>query len=341
MAANIDARAPELNARVTARVGVRAPYQTSADLRADNVDFGRFIPSSASPTPLTGRVTAAAHADVPLAEWRDGSARVDVTSLDAAAGNLPITLAEPAHLRLEGQHVWVDRLEVNAGMTRLSASGELPLMGGIQAGTRDPGSGIRITADGDIGEAARAVAAAGLADLPITEGSGPLAVRARVSGSLETPVIAADVEAGPGTVTIKDLSTATDLRLRAHLENDVVDLREAHAAYEGAILDATGSIPLAVVSSTPATSPAAPASLHATVTGVTPAVLRGMIDPATLEDLAGTVDLAVNVETPSTDLSGALGDVTLTRLDLQVGGLPVTQRVPTRIVLKDGFARIE
>src|SRR6202008_4421494 len=76
-------------------------------------------------------------------------------------------------------------------------------------------------------------------------------------------------------------------------------------------------------------------------TGAPPAVLRGMIDPTTLEDLAGTVDLAVNVATPSTDLSGALGDVTLTRLDLQGGGLPVTQRVPTRIVLKDGFARIE
>ena len=355
MAANIQARAPDLNAQVTARVGVRTPYQTSADVRADDVDFGRFIPPSASPTPLTGRVTLAAHSDVPLAEWRNGVTRVDVTALEAAAGDLPITLAEPAHLRLEGQHVHVDRLEVNAGMTRLSATGELPLMeetqagqgapqaglGGLQAGIRDPGSGIRLTAMGDIGEAVRAVAAAGLANVPITAGSGPLAVRALVTGSVEKPLIAGDVDAGPGSVTIKDLSTATDLRLRAHLEHDVVDLGEAHAAYEGAVLNATGSIPLSVVSSTPPPATAVPASLHATVTGITPAVLRGILDPTTIEELAGTVDAAVNVETPSTDLTRATGDVTLTRLDLQMAGLPVTQRVPTRIVLRDGFARVE
>ena len=198
-----------------------------------------------------------------------------------------------------------------------------------------------MAADGDIGEAARAVVAAGLADVPITEGSGPLALRARITGSLDKPLVAADFEAGPGSVTIKDLSTATDLRLRAHLENDVVALREAHASYEGAILDATGSLPLAVIGAAPPPPAPVPASLHATATGITPAVLRGMLDPATLEDLAGTVDVALNVEAPSTDLSRATGDLTLTRLDLQMSGLPVTQRVPTRFVSRDGFVRIE
>src|SRR5437870_2114520 len=147
------------------------------------------------------------------------------------------------------------------------------------------GSGnLSVTAGGDIGEAARAVAAAGLADVPITQGSGSLALSARVTGSLEKPLITADLDAGPGSVSIKDLSTATDLRVRAHLENDVVDLREAHTAYEGAVLNATGSIPLAVVSSTTTAPASRPASLHATATGITPAVLRGILDPATLED---------------------------------------------------------
>ncbi len=339
----IEARAPQLNSRLTARVGLRAPYQTSADLRADNVDLARFIPPSASPTPLTGRVTLTAHSDLPLAEWRDAVARVDVTTLDAAAGDLPITLAEPARLRLEAQRLRVDRLEVDAGKTRVSAVGDLPLMAGNPAGIRDAASGIRITANGDVGEVLRAVAAAGLADVPITAGSGPLALSARVGGSLEEPAIAGDLDVGPALVTIRDLSTATDLRLRAHVENDVVDVREVHAAYEGAILNATGSIPLAVLRSTP-TAPAptaTPASLHATLTGVTPAVLRGVLDPATLEDLAGAVDVALNVESSSTDPSTAVGDLTLTRLDLQLAGLPVTQRVPTRIVVRDGFARIE
>src|SRR4029453_10596088 len=96
-----------------------------------------------------------------------------------------------------------------------------------------------------------------------------------------------------------------------------------------------------VAGGTTAATSSAPASLHATATGLTPAVLRGVLDPTTLEDLAGVVDVAVNLQTPSTDMSQATGDLTLTRLDLQLAGLPVTQRTPTRIIWRDGFARIE
>jgi outer membrane protein assembly factor BamA/autotransporter translocation and assembly factor TamB len=343
-AANIRARAPDLNSQLTARVNVRTPYATVADLRGDDIDLEKVIPRSSSPTPLTGRVTFTAHADAPLAQWRDGSARAEVVALEAAAGDLPIRLAQPATVRFADERVWIDRFDAVAGATRISASGVLPafapLSGADLSGPRSS-EGLSITADGDIGEAARAVAATGLAMVPIAAGSGPLALRARVTGSFEKPVIASDLDVGPGSVTLEGLSTATDLRLRAHLENDVVDLREAHAAYEGAILDATGSIPLAVAGVTTGTTTSAPASLHATATGLTPAVLRGVLDPTTLEDLAGVVDVAVNLETPSTNVSQAIGDLTLTRLDLQMAGLPVTQRTPTRIVVRDGFARIE
>jgi outer membrane protein assembly factor BamA/autotransporter translocation and assembly factor TamB len=338
-AANIRARAPDLNSQLTARVNVRTPYAATADLRGDNVDLEKLIPRSSSPTPLTGHVTLTAHADVPLAQWRDGSARAEVTALEAAAGELPIHLVEPATVRFADERVWIDRFEATAGATRIAASGVLPA---FDRSPRPSGTdGLSITADGDIGEAVRAVAAAGLATVRIAAGSGPLALRARVTGSFETPVIVSDFDVGPGSVTLEGLSTATDLRLRAHLENDVVDLREAHAVYEGATLDATGSIPLAVAGVPTATATSAPASLRGTATGLTPAVLRGVLDPTALEDLSGVVDVVVNVQTPSTDVSQATGDLTLTRLDLQMAGLPITQRTPTRIVAKDGFARIE
>jgi len=337
-AANIRARAPDLNSELTARVSTRSPYMTTADLRGDNIDIEKLIPKSSSPTPLTGRLTVTAHADAPLAEWRNGSARAEVTALDAAAGDLPIRLAEPVAVRFADERVWIDRFEALAGATRLSAFGALPV---FERSPRTGSDGVSLTAIGDIGEAVRAVTATGLGMVPITAASGPLALRARVAGSFEKPVITADLDAGPGSTTFEGLSTATDLRLRAHLENDVVDLREVHAAYEGATLDATGSLPLAVVGVTTATSTSAVASLHATATGLTPAVLRGVVDPATLEDLAGVVDVTVNLETPSTDVSKATGDLTFTRLDLQIAGLAVTELSPTRIVARDGFARIE
>ncbi len=366
----VTARAPEFNATLAARTSVRAPYETTMDVRAENVDVekltalsagdvrgGRLHPSTcsgcpelvegqAAHVPITGRTTVVAHAEGPIEAWRDGAARVDVLSLDTKAGDLPIHLAEPAHLRYEQQRVKVDTFEIDAGATRISASGELPAVerttntsGADLSGPRNEG-GLVLAITGDIGEAARAVSATGLAQLPITAGSGPLALRARVAGSLEKPIIVADLDAGPGSVTITDLSTASDLRLRSHLENDVLELREAHASYEGATLDATGSIPVALFTSAPAPS-TAPASLHATASGLSPAVLRGILDDTTLEDMAGTIDLTLNAQAPSLELARATGDLTVDRLDVQLAGLPVRQRMPTRIVAQNGFARVD
>jgi len=201
-----------------------------------------------------------------------------------------------------------------------------------------------VTANGDIGEAAAPL---------LLRASATCRSPTRRAARAECPYHRVSRKAGhrcgPGCgPRFREPESALDGHrpsLQAHLENDVVDLRQAHAAYEGATLDATGAIPLAVVSSSPTivNGPSAgrPASLHATVAGITPAVLHGILDPTAIEDLSGVADLSVNVESPSTDLAKATGDLTLTRLDLQIAGLPVTQRVPTRIVAKDGFARIE
>jgi len=344
--ASFTASAPDFNATLTGRTGVNAPYATTADVRVDGVDLGRLVVGSPPPVPVTGRATVAAHAEGPLQMWRDIVASLDVTSLEAKAGELPIQLAEAARLRYQQRRLSVEKLEVDAGATRLSASGDLPAFE-LTPNTRGAdlpgppnGDGLILTITGDIGEAARAVTATGLAQVPVTEGSGPLALLARVTGSLESPVVVADLEAGPGSVTIRDLSTASNLIVRAHLERDTLDLREAHASYEGAMLTATGSAPIALFTPAPATT-TAPASLHATATGITPAVLRGIIDPTALEDISGAVDVTLNVQTPSLDLTRATGDLTINRLDVQLSGLPVTQRAPTRIVAQNGFARIE
>ena len=66
--------------------------------------------------------------DWPLLEILALTATVEVASLEATAGELPIRLAEPARLGYMDDRVRIDRLEATAGETRLSASGELPLV---------------------------------------------------------------------------------------------------------------------------------------------------------------------------------------------------------------------
>jgi len=328
--AMVTANAPDFGATLNSRVGVRAPFQTSADLRVEAIDLARFIP--AAPVPVAGRATLAAHVEGAIDTWRDAAVTLDVSSIEASAGDLPIRLAEPAHLRYDGARVYVDRLEVDAGATRVSVSGDL---------SRSTGPGaIGLAVSGDIGEVVRAVKATGLIAVPVAQASGPVTLQARVTGSIEQPVFTGDLDAGPGTATIEGLSTASDLRLRAHLEDDVVTLQEAHVSYEGATVDAVGSAPLSQFTATPAAG-AGPISVRATATNLSPTVLRGIVDPAALEDVSGGVDVSLNLQTPSLDMVQATGDLTLTRLDLRVAGLPVTQRTPTRIVARDGFARIE
>ena len=79
-----------------------------------------------------------------------------------------------------------------------------------------------------------AVAAAVAADTtrttteaPIAAGKGPLVLLARITGSLESPTYAADLEIGPGMVQARsDLAPVENLRVRAHVENGLVELRD-------------------------------------------------------------------------------------------------------------------
>ena len=61
--------------------------------------------------------------------------------------------------------------------------------------------------------------ATGLTEVSITGGSGPVALLARITGSLQSPSVAADLEMGPGSITLRDMPPVSALRLRAHAEN--------------------------------------------------------------------------------------------------------------------------
>jgi hypothetical protein len=191
--ATIEARAPDFAATANARVQLAAPYAAVVDVNARDLDLARVLQGVETPTPIQGTLTMAAHAEGPLDTWRSATARVEISSLDAKAGDLVIRLVEAARLRYESARIHVDRLEATAGGTRLSASGELPA---FDQAPDDPA--LLVTVAGDVDAVARAVAATGLTDVPITGGRGPVALLARVTGSAQTPVVAADLEVGPG-----------------------------------------------------------------------------------------------------------------------------------------------
>ncbi|MBI2829439.1 MAG: translocation/assembly module TamB domain-containing protein [Acidobacteria bacterium] len=334
-AAHIALRAPDFDAAATARIQLDAPYAALIDARTGRLDLARVLRDLETPTPMAGSTSLALRFAGPLDAWRTGSADVEVVSLDATAGVLPIRLARPARLRYEAEHIVVDSLEVDAGGTRVSVSGELPAF----EPARDT-SGMLVTLTGGVGEVARAAAATGFTQVPITGGNGPVALLARVTGSLQTPVVAADLEVGPGSITLQELPPLSGVRFRAHAEGGWLDVREGAASFQDADITVRARAPLSWVAPS-ARGARGDAVLRVRAINLTPAILAPFLDATAVEQLTGSVDATLDLASATPELSAVTGELRVDRLEVRVADLPVSQRVPTRIVARDGFARVE
>ncbi|MBI3050401.1 MAG: translocation/assembly module TamB domain-containing protein [Acidobacteria bacterium] len=348
--ATIEASAPEFAARVDASVQLDPPYAAVIDARADDLQLTRILrgvetatPGSPSRTlarwggvPVSGTTTIVAHAELSLETWRSGSATLEIRSLEARAGELPVRLIESARARYEGERLHIERFEAAAGDTRLSASGDLAVF------DRAPDTaGIVVTATGEVEEVARAAAATGLVDVPVTGGSGPVALLARITGTVQAPVVAADLEIGPGSVALENLPPISNLRVRAHAEEGWIELREGMASYQNADLSVTGRAPVSLFTDEAGSGPSGDAIIRARAANLTPTVLAPFFEPDTVAQLDGSIDATLEAAAPSLDLAALTGELRIDRFDLRIADLPVTQRVPTRIVARDGFARVE
>ena len=148
----------------------------------DSLDLARALQGIETPTPVSGTAGLVIRFDGPLETWRTGSATLDVTALDAMAGNLALRLAARR------------RCDTNASASSSTVSRWMPAKrGSRRSGDLDAfeparaGAGVLVTLTGEVAEVARAVAATGLTDVPVQGGTGPVALLARVNGSLESP----------------------------------------------------------------------------------------------------------------------------------------------------------
>ena len=337
-AADIDARAPDFDATATARIQLDAPYTARVDARAGRLDLTRVLQHVTTPMPLSGYTSLALGFEGPLDGWRTGAATVDIASLEATAGDLPVHLTQPSRMRYEDERIFIDQLDADAGGTAFSASGALSAFE-----TVPDTAGLLITLTGGVDEVARAAGAMGFTGVPLTGGAGPVALFARLTGSVLAPEVVADLEMGPGSITLEGLPAVTGLQLRAHVEDGWLELREGTASYQDANIAMTARAPLSWLVPGIDTAGAASggeATVHARATNMTPAVFAPFLAPETLEQLTGSVDATIDATSAALDLSALTGELRFDRLDLRVADLPVTQRVPTRIVVGEGFARV-
>ena len=84
-----------------------------------------------------------------------------------------------------------------------------------------------------------------------------------------------------------------------------------------------------------------PAALTARVDELTPVAIAGLFGTDALDGLTGTLGVAVEMEAGRFDLAALRGTLQLEALDLELAGLPVAQRRPTRLVLEDERLTVE
>src|SRR4029453_14655629 len=112
-------------------------------------------------------------------------AAVHVPHLEAKVGNLPIVLLSPGRLAYRDGYLGVESFEMGGGEPHFWVRGALPAR--RSTGLVSDVEAFRATVTGDLAQALSAVAATGVMNLPTIEGRGPLALLARITGSIEAP----------------------------------------------------------------------------------------------------------------------------------------------------------
>jgi outer membrane protein assembly factor BamA len=357
-AAHLAVTSDEFGARATAAMTRDGTRRAALDLQVDGADLARVLRDATLPVGVTGRLSLRAHAEGVVDDWRQGTGDVEVSQLEVIAGELPINLTGPARATYEDRTIEVQRLDAAIGGTDLSVAGRLAAFADAEPVTA--ADALRATLIGDVGHALAAVRATGLVDVPDVRASGPLVLLARLTGSAGRPILAGDVELGPGSLALDPASAEPNepgrqdptyvvagLQLRAHVENGWLDLLSASADWQGSRISAEGRAPLRLFDeylpqglADAAAAPTGQAVLTAQARSITPQVLAPFVGPATLSQIEGSIDASARLSAASIALEDLEGELRLDTLAIRAAGLPVSQREPTRIVFEDGFARV-
>ena len=330
----LDTRLAELSA--TVRTALRlTPRTFELDADVDDLGLDRLLPrgNTDEPAPLTGTAAFAMHAAGALDDLGSARVTIDVERLEAQLRETSVRLGSPATIRYVDDGLEVDDLTLALGGTRLHLSGAM-------------GSGRPSTLDasliGDLSDLDALLSGFGVE--PGSNGrirlGGAVSVQASLSGPASRPVVSADVRVDAGTIARPGLPPLTGLGVRASYRDDVLSLERLNGVWQGATLTVSGSLPAALadrylpaaLTSSPA---AAPARVTARLESLTPQVLAPFLDADTIAELTGAVVATLELESDALTLDRARGSLTLEQADLEVAGVPLRQRRPTRIELAD------
>ena len=333
--ATLSLRAPKFDLRADAEVGVEAPHAAKFSLELDNADLALLSeppalagglpakpPADAggSETPLEGHVSGSITGSGDLDDWRAMTIRADLTDLAVEAAGQTIRNEGPLRASLSERAVGFESVTLVSGASTLNVSGSMPL---------EDGEGrIEVKGAFDL-----AVLPAFLPEDSPIGASGALDIDATISGALDRfrPDVSLALNGAELRLPQGDLS---ELALDLRIDDRAVDIRKLEAQWNGAAIDASGQVPLAILAAEGLPFDVAdsdlPASWKASLTGLSLEALE-----ATPEGIGGIVDFEIEGQAAEPTLEALHSTVRFPRLEVNLGELSLTQ-VGTSILSLDG-----
>ncbi len=335
---------PALHATLDLSAGLAAARTFTATLALGSTDLNALLrptgPAGAADpdavaagAPLTGAISATATARGDLDRPADAVVDLDLSLIDVTAGGTPIRLDRPAKLRYEAGRIIADDVVLQSGNMTLTALGRF--------GDATDVEGLTVALKGGMADLlpfARLVA--GLEGL---EAAGSVDLTVHAAGSLEAPRVDASLAVVDVSASMPDLPAVTGVQVKAAFEQGLLTLSEFGAAWQGATVSATGTVPVTLLGEAlPAgylsALPALPDRAAATIRldQVTAAMAAPFVDPATLAQLEATLAATITVEATTLAPEDVTADVIFDQAALLIAGEPLRQDRPTRLTLAGG-----
>ncbi len=259
---------------------------------------------------------------------------LDLRRLDGTLGETTVSLARPARLRYAEDAIDARGLELRVGDSTLTADGRLE---------RNRRGALSAELAGDLADIVRVMGPFGWEAVDPAQSGGPLSVRLDATGTLDRPVLTADLRLSDGVVAVQGHPAITCGTLEATYRAGSLDIAHLDGCWQGATFSASGDlrgellrpyVPRAILDAFPVSR--VPSRVTGRLTALEAAALATYVDPEILANLEGRIDASVVLQVDDLSIDGLRGELRLDRADLQIAGISVDQVRPTRVEVLDG-----
>jgi outer membrane protein assembly complex protein YaeT len=323
-----------LSVRSRGSLSLQRPFPLRLQLNFDRsalATLGGIFPS-AEEKKFSGTLSAEADLRSDLARFTETlNLNVQVEDLQVKAGDAEFSSSREFRVSYSPDGVAVRDLTLRSGANVISIEGDLPTKG-----RREPG--IHLRGAVDLGQSS--------GFLEGMEGSGILTMDSWVTGSISEPQLRVDIKTSGADWTIASPPARfEDIDVSLRVADGSIQVQSLGLKWESGLYRLSGEIPFEAL---PFRLPPGwisgkkrPAHLSLSVAGFNPSDLGAVLGPANWRRVGGEIDAEVEISGDRLTLEDLSAAARFSKFEVDLGGIPIRQKVPARIIYRQGELTLE